>query len=97
MEHQIPPNISFELSRNEHAVYYETVDQACASGDFATYRHSAWKNKDAMDRALVTCEVWRLVWYPLTPVCFFDAVAPSLPELLAWANELAQGSTDAAL
>ena len=48
----------------------------------------SWENDEAMFRAAESGHVWTLQWYPDTPISFVALAAPTLDELLAWAQSL---------
>ena len=83
MENSFPKHdCSLCLEHNPHKNYYETVDAYVASTKVS------WKDDDARNKAVQTNELWTLQWYPRTPVVFMSIAAPSLEELLAFAQEV---------
>ena len=77
------------LTHNEHRDYYESAeewiaDQTCDDGG----SRMGWENEEAKARAIATDEVWTLHWYPDTPIGFFEVAAPTLEELLAYAEKV---------
>ena len=47
-----------------------------------------WKDEEQKQRAIDTNEVWTLDWYPRTPISFYSIAAPTLRELLEFAEEV---------
>ena len=47
-----------------------------------------WESDEHKQRAIDTNEIWTLQWYPDNPVGFFAIAAPTLDELLAYAETL---------
>ncbi len=76
---------SMTLAHNEHLDYYMTasawLDQEEERGNSPD-----WENEEAEARAIATNEIWVLQWYPNTPISSYKAAAPTLEELLAFAN-----------
>lgn len=69
------------LQHNEHRDYYQSVSKWVEEND-----RFSWKDEDSLQRAIQADEVWTLQWYPDTPIGFFAVAAPTLEELLAFAN-----------
>ena len=69
------------LNHNDHKNIYQPAAEWIAENDWCD-----WKDEDAKQRAVATNEIWTLQWYPNTPVGFIALAAPTLQELLAWAN-----------
>lgn len=70
------------ISHNEHKNYYQTAAE-CADRDPAE-----WKSEEQKKRAIQTDEIWTMQWYPETPIGFHVIAAPTLEELIEFANEL---------
>lgn len=78
---KLPPHkCGLFLTHNEHRDYYEPVTKWIAEHEYD------WPSDEAKARALATDEVWVLQWYPETPIGFNLVAAPTLEELLAFAN-----------
>lgn len=73
-----PHKCGLSLTHNDHRNVYETLTDYVAnrdlSGDFAS--------AEAMQRAIDTDEIWKLQWYPETPIGSQLVVAPTLAEVL---------------
>jgi hypothetical protein len=70
------------LTHNEHKNYYEDAAKWIEEqGDLFD-----WQSDGHKRRAIETDSVWVLQWYPNTPVGFNAIAAPTLDELLAFAN-----------
>jgi hypothetical protein len=70
------------LTHNEHRDYYETPEEWIA----ANSNRLDWESEEHKQRAIDTDQVWVLHWYPNTPVGFNCVAAPTIEELLAFAN-----------
>lgn len=71
------------LQHNEHRDYYEDAE-------YYINQHKdqyEWKSEEHKKRAIETDEIWTLQWYPNTPIGFLAVAAPTLEELLEFANE----------
>lgn len=77
-----PHKCGLHLGHNEHRNYYQTVPQWLENYG----EHFDWASDEARQRAIDTGEVWTLQWYPETPIGFQAVAAPTLEELLAFAN-----------
>lgn len=74
------------LTHNEHRNLYEPlVKWLVGDGDEDGFYN--WESDEARQRALDTDECWTLQWYPDTPIGFHAVAAPTLEELLAFANK----------
>lgn len=71
-----------QLSHNSHLGYYDTAENWIAENT-----HYQWKDESSKQKALDTGEIWTLQWYPDTPIGSYAVVAPTLEELLEYANE----------
>ncbi len=72
------------LSHNEHLSTYQTVEEAIENTEGIE-----WKNEQQKAQSITTNELWTLHWYPNTPVGFNLIAAPTLEDLLIFANEFA--------
>ncbi len=70
------------LEHNAHKNVYDSAEQWVADNVWCN-----WKDEDAKARAIATDSIWTLQWYPDTPIGFYAVAAPTLDELLAFANE----------
>jgi len=75
---------SLHLTHNQHRAYYETIEQAIASG---TYPDDHWVSPYQRAKAIETESVWELQWYPHTPVRSHQLLACDLYALLSAAEE----------
>lgn len=69
------------LEHNANRDYYESVEAYL--DDNPLYQ---FKDDQARQRCIDTGDIWTLQWYPNTPVGFIAVAAPTLDELLAFAN-----------
>ena len=76
---------SLHLQHNDHKSSYETVGEYLEQGHLTDFYE--FKNDEQKKRAIETNELWTLQWYPNTPVGFNAVAAPTLEELLDFANE----------
>ncbi len=70
------------LSHNEHRDYYQKAEDWIKETDYH------WKDEESKMRAISNDEVWTLHWYPDTPIGSYSVAAPTLEELLEFANEV---------
>ncbi|MGA3170344.1 MAG: hypothetical protein ABSE62_04965 [Chthoniobacteraceae bacterium] len=70
------------LSHNEHRDVYQTVTEFI--GDGLAY---SFRDETSMYQCIATGELWTLHWYPETPIGFHLIAAPTLEELLAFAEQ----------
>jgi hypothetical protein len=72
------------LEHNANKEYYQSVedylDDDCGGSRFQ------FKDDDSRARCIQSKELWTLQWYPDTPVGFIAVAAPTLDELLDFAN-----------
>lgn len=73
---------SLTICHNDHKDVYETPEQWIVDHD----DWCEWKNDEDKQRAIDTDSIWTIQWYPETPIGFITVAAPTLPELLEWAN-----------
>jgi len=76
--------IALYIHHNEHKLYYETVSEAIAS---RTYDSDDFVSDAERDAAIAMNSVWRVQWYPRTPVGFCTVLASSLEAALTAARE----------
>lgn len=76
-----------QLSHNEHKNYYESIE------DYVQENRELfkWESEEHKQRAIKSDCIWQLQWYPNTPVGFYCAAAPTLREVLEWANKIHRG------
>jgi len=70
------------LMHNEHRGYYESADEWMKDNE-EIYE---WPSDDAKKKAIETDSIWTLTWYPATPVGSYSIAAPTLEELLQFAE-----------
>ena len=58
------------LEHNSHKDVYETIEESCDPGDFVSEKE--WL------KAVEDNSVWRLQWYPDTPIGFYIVCASTL-------------------
>lgn len=81
--------VSLSMEHNRHKGYYETVEQALATG---TYDAQDFRDADAIEACIEADSVWEVLWFPDTPNGSFCVCAPTLADALAFAKEV--GSED---
>ena len=72
------------LQHNEHRDYYQSAAEWLEEND-----RFIWKDEASKKMAIETDSVWALQWYPDTPIGFYAVAAPTLEELLEFANSAA--------
>lgn len=75
------------LEHNAHKNSYQSIIEWIEDDKENGQEFYAWKNEEQKQRAIDANEVWTLQWYPETPVGFHAVAAPTLEELLEFANE----------
>jgi len=71
------------LFHNDHKNNYESAEAwVTAQTDYD------WPSSIAKQRAIETDSIWTLTWYPETPIGSLSIAAPTLEELLEFANSL---------
>ena len=78
------------LTHNEHRDYYMPAADWIEEND----ERLDWQSPEHKQRAIETDEVWTLQWYPHTPVGFIAVAAPTLEELLSFANDEPSTTTE---
>jgi hypothetical protein len=73
------------LQHNEHKDNYQSAEDWIEESDH--YKNYEWKDDESKRRAIEADEIWTLQWYPDTPIGFHSVAAPTLDELLEYANE----------
>lgn len=79
-----PPCVSLHITFNEHAGYYEPVEQWVA--DRTEQDWLTWVSDAERDKAIRENSVWTCQWYPDTPVGFCVLAASSFEALMAEVN-----------
>jgi hypothetical protein len=84
----LPPHeAGLYLSHNDQRSMYRTVQQELEAIDHLN-DDDVWPSAEAKQRAIDTDSMWKLQWYPDTPVGFNVVCAPTLEELLALARKV---------
>lgn len=73
------------LSHNDHKADYLTAADVVAEWDGFCWAPT-WPSEEAKQQAVDTDEIWTLQWYPHTPVGQLYIAAPTLEELLTFAE-----------
>jgi hypothetical protein len=73
------------LTHNEHRGVYRTVAERIADG---WLEDDDWVSPEQKAKAIEMDEVWRLAWYPSTPIGFHVLLAADLDVLLDAANKV---------
>jgi hypothetical protein len=82
---KLPPHkCGLYLTHNDHRTYFESAVEWLGNSS----NTPGWESDAHRDRAIATDEIWTLQWYPETPVGFNLVAAPTLEELLAFANKV---------
>ncbi len=71
-------HVSLTLTHNDHKGSYETVEEHLLNAD----EDDCWVSDEQRTKAIATDSVWRLQWYPDTPVGFCVLLAADLEVLL---------------
>ena len=85
---------SLSLVHNDHKDCYETVEQwetklrAACNEDDSDPVEFGWVSAEQRQKAIETDSVWRLQWYPLTPIGSISLFACDLDALLMAAQEV---------
>lgn len=84
------------LTHNEHKDYYQSAEdwlkEQISDSKDPLY---SWESEEAMVRAIATDSIWVLHWYPDTPIGFYCIAAPTLEELLAYAETFTTNDIEA--
>lgn len=84
-----PHKASLYLQHNDHLSSYQTVETWLAD-ERNIAEEPSWESPAHRQRAIDTNEIWVLQWYPDTPIGFHRVAAPTLEELLAFANQASE-------
>ncbi|MFD2248877.1 hypothetical protein FHS82_000986 [Pseudochelatococcus lubricantis] len=76
---------SLTLSYNDHSADYKSAAQAEPYGEF---KDTDWVSDAEREKAIATNSVWRLQWYPNTPVGFIAIHASSLSALIEYVENM---------
>lgn len=76
-----PLCVSLTIEFNQHAVYYQTVEQWIE--DQRHFGGVSWVSEEERLKAIETDSVWTCCWYPNTPVGSCSLSAASLEIVLA--------------
>lgn len=68
------------ISHNAHINSYQNIDE------YIDFIDPDWKNEEHKQRCIDTNEIWQMRVYPDTPVGSYVIAAPTLDELLDFAN-----------
>jgi hypothetical protein len=71
------------LEHNAHIDNHQSVKDWLS---YCEYESEWWESPEHRQRAIDNDDVWTLQWYPETPVGSIHVAAPTLEELLDWAN-----------
>ncbi len=77
---KLPPGIAHFISRNDHASCYQSIKDYVQNNDIDI-------ETNELHKAIETNELWTILWYPHTPVGFFQVAASTLDRALELANE----------
>jgi hypothetical protein len=75
------------LTHNEHRDFYQTAAEAIAEYE-ANEGSDCWASEDEKKRAIATDEIWRLQWYPETPVSCYCVRAATFESLIMFARSI---------
>ena len=71
------------LTHNEHKDFYESAEEWIADRQF----EDDFVSPEEMQKAIQEDSIWRLQWYPETPVGFYSVAAASLEAIEAAIRE----------
>ncbi|YCH23143.1 hypothetical protein M1D96_06460 [Pseudomonas sp. D1-3] len=71
------------LEHNANRDYYESVEQYLEDQG----ERFQFSSQESRSRCIESGEIWTLQWYPNTPIGSISVAAPTLEELLEFANE----------
>lgn len=74
------------LSHNEHKDYYQTAKYFIEEEESNKKDVLQWATGTSRERCIETDEIWRLQWYPNTPIGFYVIYGATLEEVLEKAN-----------
>ena len=75
--------VTMTICHNDHKSVYETAERWLLDmGDWGD-----WESDEAKQRAIAADSIWSIQWYPETPVGFIALFAPTLEELLEFAQK----------
>ncbi len=77
----LPAHLSLSIEHNEHKGVYETVEEWLTGPNPPDFESPA-----ARQACIDTNELWTMQWYPTTPNGFNIVGAPTLDDLLRYAN-----------
>lgn len=75
---------SLSITHNQHKDYYESLEAYLKDNDGC----KGWQDERARLRAISTNEIWEMQWYPHTPIGSHKIYAPTLVELMQFADTL---------
>lgn len=81
---KLPQAIAHYISHNDHTTFYQSVEEYLAD-EVADFDQDEITDQDR-EECIRTGEVWKLQWYPTTPVGFCVVLGPTLERVLARAN-----------
>jgi len=74
------------LTHNKHKDFYKTAEE-----EIIDQQAVDWESEEAKQKAIDTNEIWELQWYPDTPIGSYCIAAPTLEELLKFAENEEDG------
>jgi hypothetical protein len=74
------------ITHNEHLSVYETVAQELEHFE-GQWLADDWAAEGEREKAIETNELWKLQWYPSSPVGFSIILASSFDVLVKWMKD----------
>lgn len=71
--------LSFTINKNEHKLYYETVEKYLSN---LPIDFDVWISKEDKQKAIDTNVLWEIHWHPSTPVGSYSLYGTSLVEMI---------------
>jgi|GEM_PF-5818470 len=85
-------NSNLEITHNQHLDYNQTVTQHIA--EMKLWEDSPqWRDEKAKEQCIETNELWGIEWQSESSITSFSIYAPTLRDLLNYAKDKLQNST----
>lgn len=85
-----PHKCELSLTHNEHKSSYQTIEEYFEN---CLNCSEDWISKEQREKAIAQDSVWKLQWYPDTPIGSYNLLACDLDVLLAAAKEVNNGKS----
>lgn len=80
---KIPPHMSCEISHNQHKNYYHNIEEHLNNLSNGDRPPIHVLSEEEYNRCIETDQLWKISWYPITPIGFNVVYAPTLQECFA--------------